>query len=117
MQEQGQVIAINEITPKQSTCGPIREVWTLPGAVDYAELRMEPGARTERHLHRRLTEAYLIISGSGIIELGDQEHRVVAGQLCVIPPGTPHMLRAQEPTIVGVICSPPFDPEDVHPLE
>jgi mannose-6-phosphate isomerase-like protein (cupin superfamily) len=79
-----------------------------------AEARVPAGASTHLHLHRTSEEIYLFTAGSGRLQVGVEEAAVEAGDLVVIPPGTPHRLRADDggPLVLLCCCSPPYSEDD-----
>jgi len=79
-----------------------------------AEATVPPGARTERHFHRRSEEIYLFTAGAGRMALGDEERDIRAGDCVVIPPGTPHGLHntGAEPLVLLCCCAPPYSHDD-----
>jgi len=83
-----------------------------------AEARLEPGAVTELHLHRRSEELYHITAGEGVMTLGDAQFVVRVGDTVCIPPGTPHRLRNTGGTTLVVLCccSPPYSHDDTELL-
>lgn len=64
----------------------------LSNTADDAELsiahaRVEPGVTTRWHRLQDISERYCIISGSGLVEVGDlPPQRVTAGDVILIPP-------------------------------
>ncbi len=70
---------------------------------------------SEAHYHTRLTEVYVVVAGSGEIELDSQRHPLREGTVVLIPPGTRHRAVPGPAglTIVNVV-RPPFDPKDEH---
>jgi mannose-6-phosphate isomerase-like protein (cupin superfamily) len=111
------VIVIDEVAPKPSTCGPIREFWQASDAsCDLAHLIVLPNHETERHWHERLTEVYLVVRGSGILEIAGHEMRLAPRQAVMIAPGAHHQLRnpTEGELELYVLCHPQFDPADVH---
>jgi mannose-6-phosphate isomerase-like protein (cupin superfamily) len=79
-----------------------------------AEATVPPGAETVEHLHRSSEEIYRFTAGSGRLRLGDEESKVSAGDVVVIPPGTHHKLwnTGTEPLVVLCSCAPPYSHED-----
>jgi mannose-6-phosphate isomerase-like protein (cupin superfamily) len=85
-----------------------------------ARARVAPGDTTHWHRLRDIRERYLIISGSGRVEVGDLAPETVGpGDLVIIPPGT-----AQRITNIGsadllfyAICTPRFVPGAYEDLE
>lgn len=84
-----------------------------------AEATVAPGASTRLHLHRRSEEVYSFISGRGRMRLGEQESEVGPGDTVVIPPGTPHRLRAAAdgPLVLLCACSPPYAEGDTEIID
>jgi mannose-6-phosphate isomerase-like protein (cupin superfamily) len=79
-----------------------------------AEARVLAGAKTERHYHKLAEELYLILEGTGEIEL-DGEHRMVGpGDAVLIPSGTWHTITATEPLRFLCCCAPPYAHEDTY---
>ncbi len=55
------------------------------------------------HFHRRSTELYYVLEGSGSVLLGGQEQAVAKGSLVHIPPGVVHGARGRmRVLVVGV---------------
>ena len=81
-------------------------------ALSIARARVEPGVTTAWHRLRDTTERYCILSGTGIVELGEQPPRsVAAGDVVIIAPQ-----QWQRITNTGVddlvflaICTPRFE--------
>jgi mannose-6-phosphate isomerase-like protein (cupin superfamily) len=62
------------------------------------------------HYHKKLTEIYLVLEGTGYMELDDQRVPVKPLTTILIKPGCRH--RAVGKMRVVVSCTPAFDPED-----
>jgi len=88
-------------------------------ALSVAEAVVAAGASTRRHRHRRAEEVYLVTSGVGTMELGNESFAVAAGDAVAIPPGTPHRLwnRGSEPLVVLCCCAPAYHDADTEVLE
>jgi len=111
------VIEIDKLPPKESECGPVREVWQEEhGAFDVAHLSVQPGRHTETHWHERHREIYIVASGSAVVSLDGEAFDAVAPGAIEIPPGRHHQLRNDGPNPIElyVLCAPAFDPADVH---
>lgn len=89
-------------------------------AVSIARARVAPGVATRWHRLRGIVERYVIVSGTGRVEVGAlPAQEVTAGAVVVIP-----ALCRQRITNVGgddlvflAICSPRFRPEAYEDLE
>jgi len=98
----------------------IRERLNDPSVSDVslAETRVEPGVTTELH---RLTvnEWYIMSSGIGLMEVGDEEpFRVGPGDVVVIPADTSQRISntGDEDLLFQCICMPRFTPESYESL-
>jgi mannose-6-phosphate isomerase-like protein (cupin superfamily) len=84
-------------------------------AASIARARVEPGKITRWHYLRETTERYVIISGNGAVELGEQPLALVnAGDVVLIPPGVRQRIRnvGEGDMVFLAICSPRFLPEN-----
>ena len=68
---------------------------TLDGACNFIDFTtMPPGTTIGKHTHRSDEEEfYLILKGTGTLQLGDDEFSVGPGDLVRNPPGGTHSLR------------------------
>jgi len=83
-----------------------------------ARATVAPGQRTRRHLHHSSDEVYYVLEGSGVVTVGEEEHRVSPGQAVFIPAGTEHFAEAgQEGLVLLCCCSPPYRHEDTTVTE
>ena len=93
----------------------ILENWnSTEDGMSIARARVEPGVTTQRHILAGVDEKYLIVSGTGSIEVGDLPATEVAtGDLVVIPAGTPQRIinAGEEDLIFYCICMPGFTPD------
>jgi quercetin dioxygenase-like cupin family protein len=102
--------ALDPFTTKDGST--IREYLHTP-AQSLAEATLEPGQGTQRHHHRRAEEIYLIVEGSGRMEVDGERAEVVPGDAILIPPGAWHELVAG-PDGVRLLCCcvPPYAHDD-----
>ena len=79
-----------------------------------AEETLPPGMAVRLHHHRKLEEIYYLVSGGGIMTVGDESRQVSAGDAIYVPCGNPHSLRNTGDTDIRllVICGPAFYYED-----
>ena len=68
--------------------------------------------RAERHHHRRTTEVYYILRGTGKVELDGVWSPVEPGSVVHIPAGVRHRVVADDEIETVVVAVPPFDPAD-----
>ena len=100
----------------------ISEVANDPGdeLVSIARARVEPGVTTAWHRLDGITERYLIVSGSGRVEVDNLEPgNVVPGDVVRIPAGKRQRITntGQEDLVFFAICTPPFHKDSYVSLE
>lgn len=95
-------------------------------AVSIARARVPPGVTTRWHRLSATTERYVIVSGSGDVELGtDPPRSVQGGDVVIIPPSLSQRITNTGATdlIFLAVCTPPFswaayediEAEQAHP--
>lgn len=62
------------------------------------------------HYHIDETEIYIILQGSGLVVVGNKEHRVEKGSVVITLPNTVHFTVPEKDLVMAVINTPPFDP-------
>jgi len=78
-----------------------------------AEASLPPGGSTQRHYHARSEEIYVLLEGSGLVELDGEERDVEAGDAVLIPPGAWHQIGAGPAGVRFLCCcAPPYSDED-----
>ena len=108
-------ISIHKLPLVPNICRQLlREVWKSK-KTSLAHVSMRPGNVSLLHKHKNFTELYYILSGKGIITLGNNAFTVRTDDLIVIPPNKPHKLKNAGRTNLThlVIASPAFNPKDV----
>ncbi len=83
-----------------------------------AEATIPPGAITHLHKHLNSEEIYHILSGKGVITLGDEQFGFKEGDTIAVPPGTPHKVRNTGPALLKILCAcaPPYSHADTELL-
>ena len=79
-----------------------------------AEATLAPGQKTARHFHARAEEIYFVLSGRGVITIGEQTREVQSGAAIAIPAGAPHHIEndgAEELRFL-CCCAPAYSHED-----
>ncbi len=82
--------------------------------VSIARARVKPHSATAWHCLRSVAERYIIVAGTGRVELGDSiSGKVESGDIVRIPPDTRQRIIniTDEDLIFYVICTPPFSQE------
>lgn len=100
----------------------ILEAWGRPddGAVSIARATVEAGVTTQWHRLRGVDERYLIVEGTGRIEVGDLgPEPVKPGDVVVIPAGARQRITNTDTgdLVFYCICSPAFTPECYEALD
>lgn len=88
--------------------------------VSIARARVEPGVTTRWHRLKGITERYLIISGQGRVEIGEQPpQEVTAGDIVFIPPMCRQRITniGAEDLIFLAVCSPRFIQDAYEDIE
>ena len=80
-----------------------------------AEAELAPGQATQRHYHARTEEIYILLEGSGEMEVEGDRARVGPGEAILIPPGARHEIRAGERGVRFLCCcAPPYSDSDTY---
>src|ERR1700685_2527476 len=69
----------------------------------------EPGQEHAPHAHQGQDKLYLILEGSGMVQVGDQTERLSAGDAVFAPSGVVHSIRNPGPErlVVMAVLGPP----------
>src|ERR1044072_1174671 len=79
-----------------------------------AEETLLPGQSVTPHHHREIEEIYYILSGRGVMRVGDEKREVAAGDAIYVPREFRHTLEntGAEPIKLLLVCGPAFFYED-----
>ncbi|HXU34935.1 MAG TPA: cupin domain-containing protein [Blastocatellia bacterium] len=82
-----------------------------------AEETLPTGCAVTPHRHRQIEEIYYIVSGRGLMTVGDETREVGPGDAVYIPRGNRHTLEntGEEPIKLILVCGPAFFYEDEIP--
>ena len=85
-------------------------------AQSLAEATLAPGQLTERHYHRVSEEIYVLLEGSGVMELDGEERRLLPGQAVLIPPGAWHTIGNDGDGELRFLCccAPAYSHDDTY---
>lgn len=89
-------------------------------AVSIARARVEPGVTTRLHSLNQTIERYVIMAGTGYVDIGDHlAGEVGPGDVVLIPPGCPQKISntGDDDLVFLAICSPRFKLECYQELE
>jgi mannose-6-phosphate isomerase-like protein (cupin superfamily) len=82
--------------------------------VSIARARVAPGASTRMHHLRGVAERYVLLQGTGQVEVGELPLKEVRpGTVVLIPPGCPQRITntGTDDLVFLAICTPRFTPE------
>jgi mannose-6-phosphate isomerase-like protein (cupin superfamily) len=79
-----------------------------------AEATLAAGQATARHHHARTEEIYIVLAGSGEMEVDGERKRVGPGDAILIRAGVRHQIRADAGAELRFLCccAPPYADED-----
>jgi mannose-6-phosphate isomerase-like protein (cupin superfamily) len=79
-----------------------------------AEAWLEGGQQTQRHYHAVSEELYVLLDGSGEMEVEGERASVGPGDAILIPPGARHQIRATDDAPLRFLCccAPPYSHDD-----
>ena len=104
------IARMSEIEPVSCPCGQARRAFADdPDAVatlHVVDIKQDAAA----HYHKKLTEIYYVLEGSGRVELDGRQYDVAAGDAILIKPGCRH--RALGAMKIINVPIPAFDPTD-----
>ncbi len=112
-------IEVRSLAEVPNICNQIlREVWQSKD-VSVAYVEMAPGNVSLWHKHRSFTELYYILSGEGVMRVGDEEFSVGQDTLVEVGSGVPHKLTNTGESVLRhlVVSSPAFNPDDVELID
>jgi mannose-6-phosphate isomerase-like protein (cupin superfamily) len=88
--------------------------------VSVAQARLEPGQTTRWHYLKGTSERYVVLSGSGLVEVEDVPAQSVgAGDVVLIPPEVRQRIKntGSQDLVFLAICSPRFVPRSYVDIE
>jgi len=104
-----------DVAPVRCPCGSATRIITAADNDRVSVHRVAIRGEAKTHYHETLTEVYVILEGTGEIELDDEHVPVEPGDVVYIPPSTRHALHGHF-DIINIV-SPPFDADDEHMVE
>ncbi len=101
----------DDVEPIPCPCGSSTRIITKNDTL-IAGLHVTHIQDSTKHYHKKTTEIYYILEGSGHLEIGDDNVELSPGTTILIHAGTPHRGYGDFKTIVVPI--PAFDPSDEY---
>jgi len=79
-----------------------------------AEARLPAGGRTTPHHHVKTEEIYYVLSGRGLMQVGEETAPVGPGDAIAIPPGATHQITNTGGEVLKFLCccAPGYEHED-----
>ncbi|MCA9261835.1 MAG: cupin domain-containing protein [Planctomycetales bacterium] len=105
-----QIERLGQIEPVPCHCGASRRAFLDDPAQTATLHRLTVGEATQTHYHKKATEIYYVLAGTGQIELDGQSFDIGEGDSVLIHPGCRH--RAVGKLELLVIPIPAHDPSD-----
>ncbi len=104
------IVDINKLDPVPCPCGTTRRAFTDEPEQNCSLHVVDISEEARTHYHKRLTEVYYILEGSGQMELDGELFDVYPGMSILIKPGCRH--RAIGKMKIMNMPVPAFDPDD-----
>ncbi len=103
---------LEEVSAIDCPCGAARRVFSREDGGPLGIHRVTISQDAQRHYHKNTTEYYVVLEGSGEIELNEERVTVKPGDVVYIPPYTRHVAKGHL-EIINVVY-PPLDPADEY---
>jgi mannose-6-phosphate isomerase-like protein (cupin superfamily) len=104
------IAQLDEITQQRCPCGFTRRAFVSPDNPTATLHLLDVETDAQTHYHKKLTEVYLILEGTGHMELDGERVPIKPMTSIMIQPGCRH--RAVGKLRIAVIPIPAFDPAD-----
>lgn len=114
-------IQIKNLPTVPNICNQIlREVWKSGKKVSIAHVIMKPKNISLTHKHKKFTEIYYILSGNGLVGVGNFKAKIQKGDAIYVPKKEIHALKNTNDKIllkILAISSPPYSDNDIFFVE
>jgi mannose-6-phosphate isomerase-like protein (cupin superfamily) len=104
------IAQLDDIATQRCPCGFTRRAFASPENKTATVHLLDVQTDAQKHYHKTLTEIYLILEGTGQMELDDEIIPVKPLTALMIQPGCRH--RAIGKLRIAIIPIPAFDPAD-----
>ena len=101
---------MDEMDTMRCPCGFTRRAFVSPDNPTATLHLLDVKTDAQKHYHKTLTEIYLILEGTGQMELDDERVPVKPMTAIMIKPGCRHLAIGQ--LRIAIIPIPAFDPHD-----
>ena len=108
------ISSISRVEPYATKDGSTIRELHASAVQSLAEATLEPDQATERHYHRASEEIYVVVKGSGLLEVDGERRTVRPGDAILIPPGAWHTLENNGTSELRILCccAPPYSHDD-----
>jgi mannose-6-phosphate isomerase-like protein (cupin superfamily) len=111
--QKGYLVAkLEDVAPVACPCGTSRRAFAVPENETASLHLVDISTESKLHYHKRLTEIYYVLEGSGHLEVDGDRVKLEPGVSVLIRPGTRH--RAVGRLRILNVVVPAFDPSDEH---
>lgn len=108
-------VTVADESPRNERAGQVSHLLLSPGQFGSARMAItmvegDPGSEQPMHSHPEAEQVYVIVAGTGVMRVDDEEQEVGPGTLVFIPPGASHAIRNTGSTSLTYVSatSPPF---------
>lgn len=108
-------VTVAEESLRNERAGQVSYLLLAPGQFGSAHMAITlveggPGSEQPMHSHPEAEQVYVIVAGTGVMRVDDEEQVVGPGTLVFIPPGASHAIRnvGSTPLTYVSATSPPF---------
>lgn len=108
-------VTVARKSPRNERGGQVSYLLLAPGQFGSTRMAItlvegEPGSEQPMHRHPDAEQVYVIVAGTGLMRVDDEEQEVGPGTLVLIPPAANHAIRnvGSEPLTYVSATSPPF---------
>jgi len=106
------IARLDELDPVACPCGAARRAFATPDNPTATMHLVDISADSKAHYHKKMTEIYLVLSGTGQIELDGESFPLEPMTAVLIKPGCRH--RAVGNLRIINVAIPAFDPDDEY---
>jgi len=116
------LLIVEPLTQHGDARGELLKLHPAPVQGEVYAVVTRPGASRGHHLHHRMGEWFVAVSGRGELRAvdpstGERQTVELQGVRVYVPPGIAHALHAtgDEDLVVVAMAEHPHDPDDAHP--
>jgi len=96
----------SDAVPVEMLLGVVRRTLCSADRMTICEFTLDKDAVVPLHSHEHEQAGY-VVSGRGLLQIGDEERELRAGDGYLVPSNVPHAVTALEPSVAIDIFSPP----------